>query len=320
MKNVIISTTHGFNVGDDFVRHGCQYLLSRITTEPINYFFWNRNPDLDNKDSFHSNSLSNHRLIRSSNWDLIVFAGTPEWTGHRLYNLNKFILNNTEIPILFLGIGNNSPYDAIDDDTSRILKQSRTFAIARNNSLGQRLNCTVLPCPALYVADYFSIKNKEQKNKLFNFQVDKNAMYQSIPIERLNNILHYTKDKEFTFITHYVEEALFALNNNLNFVYSPIVYDLISSYATGGSIISTRLHGGIAGLSCEVPSIVLGEHDHRIHDTAKVFGNLLPVTSVKNAMDMVETFDTRTIKLSIKQLKQNVLGLYISILSDFLKW
>ena len=82
-----------------------------------------------------------------------------------------------------------------------------------------------------------------------------------------------------------------------------------------------RLHGAIAGLSCGVPSIVLGPDNFRISDAAAAYGDALPVMNTLPAVELASRFsddDLRTRAEAISQLKATTLARYQALLLPWL--
>jgi len=62
----------------------------------------------------------------------------------------------------------------------------------------------------------------------------------------------------------------------------------LAQFSHYSTIISTRLHGAIAGLSAGVPSILLAEENNfRLRSTQKPFNDFLPIHSVREAFGLV---------------------------------
>lgn len=92
MRTLLLSTTTGWNCGDDFIRWGVMAALSPDTR----VLWWNRGWGIHDE---YANSLDvNLPLV-----DAIVFAGTPEWydRNERLYD---WALEH-RTPLYFLGVG-----------------------------------------------------------------------------------------------------------------------------------------------------------------------------------------------------------------------
>ena len=307
--NVLVSTTHGFNIGDDLIRHGCQFILESLLGRHLNWFFWNRNPDLDSKSAFASNAVSAERLAASKGWDLVVIAGTPEWSGTRIRLLMEYLdVSATNIPVLFIGIGSAWAGQKADKITATIMRRQNSLTIVRNARLQQMLaeqniNAEYLPCPAFFCADYFGLTATPVSGQnLLTFQTCRDALYQSVPEARLNNALEAASRHNWQLVAHYAAEGMEAMQRNLPVRYAATAYDLVRIYATGRALVSTRLHGAVAGLSCGVPSIALGPDDFRISDAAAAYGDVLPVMNTLAAVDFASSFSNEEIRQRAKAI------------------
>ena len=124
--NVLLSTTYGWNCGDDFIAFGVRNLLDSLLPE-VNYFSYNRNPDLHNQRTRHNQisvrnkdgkvlAIKLDEYIDQTNWvfdnswhtrngldniDYCIFAGTPEWFGPVVSPLVS-MLSEAEFPVLYL--------------------------------------------------------------------------------------------------------------------------------------------------------------------------------------------------------------------------
>jgi hypothetical protein len=96
---------------------------------------------------------------------------------------------------------------------------------------------------------------------------------------------------------------------------------MIQSYT---AVVSTRLHGAIAGLACQVPSILLApEHAFRLRSARNLFGDLLPCLDVEEALDRAAhwagTEDWLRRSRAIQQFKIATLQRYCRLLQPFLQ-
>lgn len=206
---MLVSTTHGFNIGDDVIRHGCQFLIESLLGKRVNWFFWNRNPDLDSKHRFATNAVSPERLAGSRGWDLVVMAGTPEWAGKRMRHLMEYLHSIAkDVPTVFLGIGSAWAGQKADQPTATIMRRPNSMIVVRNANLqqmlaGQDVLAEHLPCPAFFCADYLGITaTPGSGTNLLTFQTCRDAPYQSVPEARLNNALEAASRYGWHLVAH----------------------------------------------------------------------------------------------------------------------
>jgi hypothetical protein len=325
--NILVSTTHGFNLGDDFIRLGCQYLLESILGSGQNWFFWNRNPDLDGKTQVATNAVSEARLDRGTNWDLVVFAGTPEWCGPRVRALTEHLLRNKNIPpVIYLGIGSSAAHEGADASALALMHRPQTLVIVRNPSLRKKLKtqgieAELLPCPAFFSADQLEVAPAPDRIlNLLTFQTHRDALYQEVPTQRFDNCMKVAQRPSWQLVAHYVSEAMDAAARGLPVRYAASPLDLMRIYASGRAVASTRLHGSIAALSCGVPAILIGPDEHRLTNAAQVFGSSLPVMTTQQATGTIENWPADQIifrQQEVAQFKSHAKKRYQQLLRSF---
>jgi len=240
---------------------------------------------------------SAERLAASKGWDFVVIAGTPEWSGVRVRHLMQYLDSSArDVPVLFVGIGSAWDGQKADEVTASIMRRSKSMTIVRNARLEhmlaeQGIKAENLPCPALFCADYFGTFSRPLSGvNLLTFQTCRDALYQAVPEARLNNALEAASRHNWQLVAHYAAEGLEAMRRNLPVLYAATAPVLIRVYAKARVLVSTRLHGAIAGLSCGVPSIALGPDDFRISDAAAAYGDVLPVMNTLAAVEFASSF------------------------------
>ena len=232
-----------------------------------------------------------------------------------------------DVPTVFLGIGSAWAGQKADQPTATIMRRPNSMIVVRNANLqqmlaGQDVLTEHLPCPAFFCADYLGITaTPSSGTNLLTFQTCRDAPYQSVPEARLNNALEAASRYGWHLVAHYASEGLEAMRRNLPLRYAATTPDLLRIYATGRAVVSTRLHGAIAGLSCGVPSIALGPDDFRIADAAAAYGDVLPVMNTLPAVELASAFsddDLLTRAKAISRLKATTLARYQALLLPWL--
>jgi hypothetical protein len=207
------------------------------------------------------------------------------------------------------------------------MRRSNSLVVVRNSNLQQMLakqdiTTDHLPCPAFFCADSFGLSATPTSGiNLLTFQTCRDAPYQGVPEARLNNALEAASRYGWQLVAHYEAEGLEAMRRNLPLRYAATTPDLLRIYATGKAVVSTRLHGAIAGLSCGVPSIALGPDDFRISDAAAAYGDVLPVMNTLPAVELASAFsgdDLRQRAAAIARLKAATLTRYQALLLPWL--
>lgn len=146
MKTLLLSTTSGWNCGDDFIRWG---LLRALNLRPdVRVLWWNRGYGIE---ASYANDLDVNLPLA----DAIIMAGTPEW-GARNERLYRHALE-TDTPIYLLGVGKHGGIDDHADLFGSVVDAGLIrLAIARDTMAHETLACygvdaDVLCDPAFYM-------------------------------------------------------------------------------------------------------------------------------------------------------------------------
>lgn len=197
IKNILFSSTYGWNPGDDFILFGILNLLKALSID-FNPIIYNRNPErhafrmiFDKETNLHfgsqvlttnlyqtlKNSLpqidnSWMPVLNLTNIDYVIFAGSPEWNGE----MNRLLvepLNQTSIPTLYLGIGafeeiatarleNFAAHDQFSFQRAALItaRDERVANIIAPNPVH------TLPCPALFSSGIKTQKKPTQIRRI----------------------------------------------------------------------------------------------------------------------------------------------------------
>lgn len=322
--NVLISTTFQWNPGDDFIRFGTERILKEVfESRDLNFFYYNRNPDLmeaGRKIRQDAKILSNSFASIPENLplDLVVLAGTPEWTEGPLEGLYKTLPENLPLIALGLGYSQNSPELRLRDYEIEILKRPETLILTReiclSMELSQRLRrgTCFLPCPALFCSDGRVRVDRESREK-FLIQI------LQAPIGpqgngRAKEEATILKTLDAKHLTYYKNDYGFWRELSPRFISEPIeILNFLASEAY--AVESSRLHGAVAGLSLCLPSSLSEETETnmRIAKAQKVFGDkILPFGRV----GLISETDLWNFKREVLRKYKNHLGSFLSRL----KW
>jgi len=298
--NILVSSTRQWNPGDEFIRKGVERLLHGIIGPGHNWLLWNRNPDLfmnrwqdgRMRTDFLTNSVHDPALDVV---DLVVFAGTPEWLGQPVEQIYRKLLTQPSVPVLVLGAGSGSAMPQLAAHESEVLNRDNVFITTRSYDLAESLNSQLatpkaipLPCPAFYSANGTSALPDRRRVGVI---VQNSAVVnQSVGEDLVQGLISALRDAQgkidLDIVSLYIDEHMRFSRLGLTHpcVYSYEPDHLLDEFAGYSTIISTRLHGAIAGLSAGVPSILLAEEDNfRLRSTQKLFGDLLPIFGVQEA-------------------------------------
>jgi polysaccharide pyruvyl transferase WcaK-like protein len=352
-KNILFSTTRQWNPGDEFILMGCINLLKEVVGE-FNPIIYNRNPEVRQsynytnpfrKSKFCNINFKGKSLIESffriGFWDnsfkddtpidfidLVVFAGSPEWFGGRLYPLYKKILEH-DIPTIFLGIGSGCKfeYSKIDEIYKEVLKKSKLITVRDEYTYKQleMLNPHYLPCPALFSSP-LEKQIKEAKKIGLIFGTDKAVVNNRVNSKTCSFIINGYKKLIDNYgceiVCHYIDEVPEAcrLFKNVNVHYSYDSKDYLDIYNKFDLVIGPRVHGIGMSASMGIPGILIS-HDMR-GDTgkgfmAKIIGNDIPYNMLSNIVyEIVENIGNYNRKLIDHKhlVKQKYIGLLNTIL------
>ena len=301
--NIVFSTTRQWNPGDEFILLGTINLLKEFFEIDFNTIIYNRNPQIrrarkrdiiksiDNffgkelLEKFRDNSVKDKMNLDFA--DLVVFAGSPEWSGRRLLKLYDEILKN-KIPCIFLGIGTDSKVPIEYNEKNFTQLEREVYESLTKMIVCRDLNTfnafkdfrfsMQLPCPALFssnkekkivsvkkIALIYSTSNAEGGNDV-SFDT-----YEYL-LKLYNYILKEFKDKfEIEFVAHYIDEIPEFKKDfpSYKLFYSYDSKDYLDIYNKYDLVIGCRVHGIGMSASLGIPGIMIA-HDKRA-ETVKGF-------------------------------------------------
>jgi hypothetical protein len=238
--NILISTTIGYNLGDEIICLGVKNLLKHIFPE-ANYFIYNRNPDL-----WHGQYLHGNYINKVADFiDLVVLAGTPEFYLEKMHPLYQTVGDK---PIWAIGIGWGVQHLMPGDVLKNALLKENFRVIARSkvtqNIIGKPI--TILPCPSLLSA--FNMVHQPKSGACFVGDVD------HAPASRTENtpVLCYT-----------IEEFKKARNA----MYFTDASEFLTELMKYEVVATSRLHAGLGAMACGCYEVRIRKGDFRI-DTA----------------------------------------------------
>ena len=308
MKNILFSTTRQWNIGDEIILFGAINLMKEVFPEGINPIIYNRHPDLrtdfQKLDCLHNVKLfaadeeslrvdANFRLgfrdnsIKSSTdaqfIDLVVLAGTPEWSNQRCFDLYELI-EKYDIPVIALGIGN-----CIQEEADCIMRNLHRFQLftVRSPEFIPLLEPYIspkpvhLPCPSI-CSSPVGMNRKVEAVKhiglIYSCDVSRSEVNNCVTAETYGYLLElYRKikqeypDYKISMVCHYIDEVPFAYSDfpNLDVFYSFDAKDYYRIYNQFDLVLGCRVHGIGCSASMGIPGIAI-VHDFR-GETVKGF-------------------------------------------------
>ena len=256
--NILISTTSNWNPGDDFIRYGVEYLLSKKYGDNINYIHYNRNPDYFKLDVWEmgSNHKSNNMNgpIDMSLIDMVVLAGSPEWLHGPLKPLYEALKNHPNVPLVAIGVGYSFPMDQIHpltDIERDVLYRPNTTIITRQYDLAEHIQKYIfhqnkiytLPCPGVFSSN--RVKSKK-RTELYASIIQAPHGPQAISQADYNDTMKYIKDyPQFdNLISHYIED----FKHFKRGYFSSDAQQLANEICKYRILLTNRLHGGLMAL------------------------------------------------------------------------
>ena len=255
--NVLISTTTNWNPGDDFIRMGVKNLLNPILKKP-NWIHYDRNPD--NMVDYPSNQ----RLRKEVAWDrtdLVVLAGSPEFLHEPLVLIYEGLATRPHIPLWAIGVGYGESEWVVPltDHEITVLGRPDTVIITRQMELSGRLEAILerkihtLPCPAILCSN------------LITYKTSRKSLYISQGI---------VPDSEY--------DVAFCTQDDVccEGFYSSDPVDLLNHISKYDTVVSQRLHGGLAAISCGA-HVTFQNDSFRATEALKLFE---PIIGQKDSM------------------------------------
>lgn len=344
MLNVLFSTTRQWNVGDEFILFGAINLIKSSLHDDINPIIYNRHPDLrtdlksfpylDNIKFCTCDELSllaeaNFRIgFRDNSFklsldgqfiDLVVFAGTPEWSNNRCLDL-YLIIEKFNLPVIALGIGN-----CIQDRNDIIMRNLNRFQLftVRSPELIDSVKNELsvepqyLPCPSLCSAQNTKIHNiNEVKNIGFIYSCDisRSEINNCVSVDAYNyllklfkKIIDENKEYHFSLICHYVDELPFAFSDfpNIDILYSFDSKDYYDIYNKFDLVIGARIHGVGCAASMGIPGICVS-HDFRGETVKGFFAETISINQSLDSALEIFNFSISNIYAKNKRLVSHI--------------
>jgi len=108
--NLVLSTTVGWNIGDQFIFMGVRELL-RSAWGTFSVVIHDRNPV-----KLMSGGVESHKVIACGWADALVIAGSPGWTTE-CAEIYRTALDH-KVPIYLIGIGAGAPLESLADEVA----------------------------------------------------------------------------------------------------------------------------------------------------------------------------------------------------------
>lgn len=332
-KNLVISTTRQWNVGDEFICRGVEVLLKQAGFE-FNPILFNRNPLVfprpwtDRMGIVESSRRPDENsLMRplTGILDGIVFAGTPEWRGGRRVGPLLKIAVEDQLRCVFLGVGSSGRF-SLRGEIVDVMRDLADLVVCRDEptfrSMEQYENTHLLPCPSIFACGV-EVKTPEI-NSIETIglvlQGDETP-WQSVPAALAKKMVELGRRLATSYrikvICHYIREMpmaeALAGEIGADLYYSGESRDYPGFIENCDLVISTRVHACGLASSLEIPSIYV-PHDGRV-DTVRHLGAKV-VSDVDEIPGNIQKVDWTAHQASLRGIRTSALGAYVKLLTE----
>lgn len=318
--NVIASSTRQWNPGDEFILFGIQNLFNlAFPSFRTNWIIYDRNPDTLNSSHRIGNSWHHESLNFA---DLIVIAGSPQWTGGSLAKLYE-AAHKADKKVLFIGIGSGVVFSNFTKQELYLLEKS-PLIIARDSLTFDSLGtCGIiprlLPCPALF-ATMETKKKIGKRNIGFGWQTGSTAMHGIGNLaDRTMRVFRQIRDEQVydtNMICHYIDEYIACIEEWPNLWYSFQARDYATIYKEFDLIITTRLHGAVLANSLGIPVLLVvanKNNKNRVTSGSAMFTGIT-VVEPEEIQQAIETTNPEQLHHQITSFKNKIQDTYIDLI------
>jgi hypothetical protein len=306
------------------------------------YVLWNRNPDLfldrwalpHMRPTMLTNSAAEPAL---DVMDMVVLAGSPEWSGPPLERVYRELLRFPDVPLLALGVGGAGSGFRLSPVEREVYSRRNSLLVCRNPQLAADINdqlgtrkARVLPCPAFFSSPETTPRAAEsfaRSKPVLGVQGD-TVDNQSCPsplVDRFKAfVLDERRSRGFGFVAHYIEEFVrfSRLRRDRDLFYSYEPFDYVAYFRdVPRLLITSRLHGAIASLSNGTPAFAVEFGSHRVADAVLPFEGLLPSLDFEECLDRCRDLTPEECarrSAAIMAFKERTFAAYRDVLSAFL--
>jgi hypothetical protein len=269
--------------------------------------------------------------------DLVVLAGSPEWTGGPVERIYRELIRYPDVPLLSLGVGGTGPGVVLSAIEREVYLRENSLIVCRNPILARDIEAQLgadrvrlLPCPAFFcspASEPRTAASFADTLRAVGLQGD-SVVNQSAPSSLIEELQRYMlqrdEEDEVRYVAHYIDEFLrfSRLDQRADIFYSYEPFDYVEFYREGVKcLITSRLNGAIAALSCGTPAYLVDFGNSRVNDTAVPFRGCLPNLPLREAIERARALsegECSDLSQRIMKFKQETFSAYRSILRRFL--
>lgn len=355
-KNIVLSATRQWNVGDEFILFGTINLLKEMYGD-FNPIIFNRSPQArtgsrltsplvlkKNVSKFNKLPSKVRGVLKSyltvgfsdnsmkydtdpSIADMIVFAGSPEWYGYRVKQLYKIIVEK-DIPCIFIGIGSGEPItiDSFDELHKEVFKRAKLITTRDTNTYNalKQFGAQLVQCPA--VLSSTDVRTVDKVNKIGLIYSTDNTVHGNKVSKEAHDYLvklfnSIRKKYDVGIVCHYIDEIEEAKKEfpDVDIYYSFDAKDYFELYNNFDMVVGCRVHGMGICSSMGIPGVMIA-HDIR-SETVKGFKAEIveyKKTDVDEAVKVVDNLanNIKNKSIELHSNKQDALDKYKKLFKD----
>ena len=323
-KNIVYSSTLGWNPGDEIILHGLRNLINI----PHNPIIFNRSPCLANnfEAQGYPEGASHTSPYARDLVDHFIFAGTPDYgfSSRAIYR----DIQRTGKDFSFIGVGLGIPRPAakeiarifdipnnIESLNSHVFSKAKV-KITRDLQAHRHLHGShVVCCPAFFCHPELDIKPKTQKNKVAVCWQSNAIKCCGVKNGNMTDMLtKFIQKNKAQAVCHSFPDFIAASKLGLDPFFSSSYRDYFDFYKEFDLVISLRVHGSGVASSFGIPNITIG-HDSR-SEAVTYFGSELFTGScnLQEYFDSIDDAEIENRSRKIIDLKREKYNQYIDIL------
>jgi ADP-heptose:LPS heptosyltransferase len=339
MKNIVISGTNFWNPGDDFVREGVIRILKEVfADEPLNFLFYNFNPDFYPQEELFagSNIISRGDLEKyRDSVDAVVIVGVS--AGHELKPLYRWVLANGLEERVYLISGHyESPYcaDHITEEPEATIFRKARILIGRTKKFPDFIRSAGIPyhhvnCPALLsVPEVKVVPNGKKIERVgFSIQLPRalgglvNQFCADEPYQlAISALCDLARQYQVEVVAHHKTEYFHFLNvlqgTGIPVIFSSFYHHFFETYRRYDLVVTTRLHASLFANGHGIPGIIINDTDRHTH-TLEGFPHS-PWVNTREAFESAlarwQQADLSVIAREADEFKSKLLAQYVQIL------
>lgn len=338
-RNIVISGSNFWNPGDDFVREGVMRVLREtLSGEPINFVFYNFNPDLlPNVGQLPaSNLIAQGDLEKFRHQvDAVVVVGVS--AGDEVKPLYRWVVaNGLEKKVYLISGHYESRYcaDHITGEPEATIFRNARILIGRTKKFPDFIQSAGVPyhhvnCPALLSVPEVKVVAPGKKIERIGFSIQLprllgglvNQFCADEPYQlAVTALSELARQYQVEVVAHHKTEYFHFLNllqnTGIPVIFSSFYHHLFETYRRYDLVITTRLHASLFANGHGVPGIIINDTDRHTH-TLEGFPHSPWVNTreaFQNALARWQQADLSAVAREADEFKSKLLARYVQVL------